>query len=140
MVTEYKFNSPTNSTTFYTKSSTRFYAAGTISANTDSNTLSLGLTGLLDATLLGAKIATNTPAMLALSASLSLAWEWQGGTNFKYTGIGSEQSTTEMDNALAKTHTALSNAEYGMTKIKDRVTELANTAIDLTQSTISVST
>lgn len=140
MVTEYKFNTPTNSTTFYTKSSTRFYAGGSITANTDSNTLSLALSGLLDVTLAGAKIATNTPLMLALSASLALTWEWQGGVNFKYTGIGSEQSTAEMDNALAKTHTALSNAEYGVAKVKERATELANTAIDLTQSTISVST
>ncbi len=136
MTTQYKFNS----TTFYTKSSTRFYAAGTISANTDSNTLSLGMAGLLDVTLLGAKIATNPPAMLALSASLALTWEWQGGTNFKYTGIGAEQNTAEMDNALAKTQTALSNAEYGLAKLEDRVTDLANTAIDLSQNAISVST
>lgn len=139
MVTEYKFNTPTNSTTFYTKSSTRFYAAGSMTANTNSDTLSLGLTGLLDATLLGAKIATNTPLMLALSASLSLAWEWQGGTSFKYTGIGSEQSTAEMDNALASTHAALSNAQYSLTKLEERTTELSNVAFDLTQSAISVS-
>lgn len=137
MVTNYKFNTPTNSTTFYTKSSTRFYAAGSITANTNSDTLSLGLTGLLDVTLIGAKIAVNTPLMLSLSASLALSWEWDG-TKVKYTGIGAEQSTAEMDNALATTGSALANAEYGLAKLQDRVTELGNTAIEVSQSDISV--
>jgi hypothetical protein len=139
MTTEYKFNTPTNSTTFYTKSSTRFYAAGTISANTDSNTLSLGMSGLLDVTLAGAKITVNTPLVLALSASLALTWEWQGGTNFKYTGIGAEQSTVEMDNALAKTGAALSTAEQGLVKLEERSAALANSAVDVSQNAISVS-
>lgn len=139
MTTEYKFNTPTNSTTFYTKGSTRFYAAGTISANTDANTLSLGMAGLLDVTLAGAKIAVNTPLMLALSASFALTWEWQGGANFKYTGIGVEQSTAEMDNALAKTATALSSAESGLARLEERAATLANSAVDVSQNAISVS-
>lgn len=131
MSTTYIFNTPTNSMNFYTKSSARVNVGGTVNAYTDSNTLSFGITGVLDVTLEGAKITTNTPLMVALSGSFSLSGEWQGGLKFKYTGMGSEQSTAEAESALAKTKSALADVRQSKARLVSEATSLANRAVEL---------
>ncbi len=137
MSTTYQFNVPTNSMTFYTKSSARLYVGGSITANTDSNTLTEGLTLALDATLLGAKVTQNTPLMLALTGSLSFSAEYSAG-KFKYTGVGSEQSTAETDDALAATKSALAEVNQSKADLKRDVTSLALRAVQFEQDRISV--
>ncbi|MGQ3026812.1 MAG: hypothetical protein ACT7A5_05645 [Ferrovibrionaceae bacterium] len=134
----YQFNTPTNSMTFYTKSSMRFYAGASTTANTSSNTVSVGVTGVLDATLLGAKITTFTPLMLTLSGSLAYSAELQSGFKFKYTGIGCEQSTAETESALAETNSALADVKNTMVSLETEPFTLANRAADLIMSGISV--
>jgi hypothetical protein len=134
----YQFNTPTNSMTFYTKSSMRFYAGASIAANTSSNTASVGVTGVLDATLLGAKVTTFTPLMLTLSGSLAISAELQSGFKFKYTGIGCEQSTAETESALAETKSALADVQNTAMSLESEPFSLANRAADLIKSGISV--
>ncbi len=137
MSTTYQFNVPTNSMTFYTKSTARLYAGGSITANTDSNTLTEGLTAVLDVTLAGAKITQNTPLMLALTGSLSISAEYSAG-KVKYTGVGSEQSTAETDDALAATKSVLAEVKQSRTELKRDVTSLASRAVQFEQDRISV--
>lgn len=138
MTTTYQFNTPTNSMTFYTKSSVRVYAGGSIAVNTDTNTLSVGVTGLLDVTVAGAKINTYTPAMLTLSGSLAYSAEIQRGFKFKYTGIGSEQSTAETESALASTQSSLADVQQTVNWFQYDPFTLANRAAQLEQHRLSV--
>lgn len=138
MSNTYQFNVPTNSMTFYTKSSAKAYLGGSITANTSSNTLSLGVTGVLDVTLAGAKITTYTPLMLTLSGSLAYSAELQRGFKFKYTGIGSEQSTAETDSALASTKSALADVRSSRADLEFEPFSLANRAADLEKYRVSV--
>jgi hypothetical protein len=117
---------------FYTKTSARVYAGGTINAYADSNTLTVGATGLLDVTLAGAKIATNTPLMLAISGSFSFSAEWQAGAlQFKYVGMEIEQSTAQTDSTLVATKSALSEVRSSKTDLVTEATALVNRGVDL---------
>jgi len=108
MSTEYKFNTPTNSLEFFKKSSFRVYAGGQITANTNSETLTFACSGMMDVTLAGLKINTNTPAMLTLSGSL-ITWEWKN-SEFTYTGTKATPVRAWASNAAAATVAAM--AEY----------------------------
>ncbi len=109
MGTEYKFNTPTNSLEFFKKSSFRVYAGGQITANTNSETLTLACSGMMDVTLAGLKINTNTPLMLTLSGSLITA-EWKN-SEFTYTGTKATPVLAWASNAAAATVSAM--ADFG---------------------------
>lgn len=128
MGAEYKFQSATNSLEFFKKSSARVYAGGTISANTNSETLTIACSGMMDVTVAGLKVNTNTPAMLTLSGSL-FTLEWKT-TEMQYTGTRMTPVVAWARNTAASTKAALTEYRNSLTSSSNSDATMNNLVLE----------
>ncbi len=128
MGTEYKFNTPTNSLEFFKKSSFRVYAGGQITANTNSETLTIACSGMMDVTLAGLKVNTNTPLMLTLSGSL-FSWEWKN-SEMTYTGTKATPVLAWASNTAAATVSAMADFRNALMSSSSSDTTMQNNVLE----------
>lgn len=138
MAQEYIFAKGVDGFTYYSKTVTKAAFGASISGATNSDGLTVAMGASADITLAGFKVSNSTPLMLSVGLSLNLSWEWSGGLDFKYTGIGAEADTAKDDSALASTQSKLAELNNKITRMTNHGIDFSVRAIDDDANGVSI--
>lgn len=135
MTVTYTLEKPTSGMTFFTDTSYQVKADATASSFLARTLGKLEFAGELNATLAGATLNLNSPAVIAIKAVVAAEFKWHNGHFVSGHTLAAAEAAT-LASAMQKTKTCMDNIESGLTSIANKVSNLANHEATLSAYTV----
>ncbi|MBN9526629.1 MAG: hypothetical protein J0H82_10510 [Alphaproteobacteria bacterium] len=135
MTVTYTLEKPTTGMTFFTDTSFLVKLDATASSFLARTTGKLEFAGELNATLAGATLNLNAPAVVAIKAVVAAEFKWHNNHFVSGHTLAAAEAAT-LASAMQQTQTCLDNIETGLTSIASKVSNLANHEATLSAYTV----